>query len=216
MRQVTSADDPLFVFVDESGDLHPCLKGSDSLVLSAFATKRPDSVSTTLNSLRYQLLSKGVGIPNFHAADDSRIIRAQFLLSLQSLTDCQGISLALRKTLKMSTSDLKGIYVEILSRLISEIIQSAVQYSQIVLLVDLTLDRTSRAAAKRKLKQLFLSLGIKNYVYFQSMKRDACGQVADYLAWSHFQSFERGSDEYLKKVIKAIDLKVSEFDDPLG
>jgi hypothetical protein len=48
------------------------------------------------------------------------------------------------------------------------------------------------------------------------MKRDSCGQIADYLAWSHFQKVERKTDLYLRLITEAFETQFLELDDPPG
>lgn len=216
VQSATNTANTLFVFIDESGDLLPLNKGSEVLVISAFATEQPLEVTSRINKLRYELLQKGFGVSNFHAADDSRLIKTQFIQSLDGLEDCRAISIAFRKSPSSTTSDMKALYIKMLCQVTSELIYYTKTGALMVVLIDLTLDRNSRAAAKRKLKELFLSSNQRNYIYFQSMKRDVCGQVADYLAWSHFQNIGRRNDKYLTQMRKVLELKINELDDPLG
>ena len=88
--------------------------------------------------------------------------------------------------------------------------------SNLILLIDLTLDQASRAEAKRVLKRLCRSFEIKNYIYFLSMKRDGCGQIADYLAWSHFQSLERANHSYFLEVKRFFEIFEVGLSDPPG
>jgi hypothetical protein len=208
--------DSIYLFIDESGDLLPYELGSSNLVLAAFATTSPNLISSKINELRYQLLSSGVGISNFHAADDSRVIRSEFLRNLIDLPDCMGISIGVQKAMEFTITDVKALYIKMLLALVKEIVKASELNVTLIILIDLTLDRTSRSEAKRVLKSLCRNFGIKNYIYFQSMKSDGCGQIADYLAWSHFQSLERENPNYLfemKRLINAIEIQL---DDPPG
>ena len=208
--------DSIYLFIDESGDLLPYELGSSNLVLAAFATTSPNLISSKINELRYQLLSSGVGISNFHAADDSRVIRSEFLRNLIDLPDCMGISIGVQKAMEFTITDIKALYTKMLLALVKEIVKTSELNVTLIILIDLTLDRTSRSEAKRVLKNLCRNFGIKNYIYFQSMKSDGCGQIADYLAWSHFQSLERENPNYLLEMKRLINAREIQLDDPPG
>jgi hypothetical protein len=117
--------DSIYLFIDESGDLLPYELGSSSLVLAAFATTSPSLISSKIHELRYQLLSSGVGISNFHAADDSRLIRSEFLRNLVDLPACMGMSIGVHKAIESTVPDIKTLYIKMLLDLVQEFVKTS-------------------------------------------------------------------------------------------
>jgi hypothetical protein len=214
--QLTEPSSAMFVFIDESGDLLPKGLGSNHLVLSAFLTLSPSSNASTIVDLRYRLLSKGLNIESFHATDDSRLVRREFLEQFATFGDCLAISVGVKKEGTQTSQLLLEKYKQMLKTIAKEIVALNTDKLPIILLIDLTLDKYSRSEAKRELKYVFLSSKIDNFIYFQSMKRDFCGQIADYIAWSHFQKVERENDSYLLKIGENLKMRFLVLDDPPG
>lgn len=213
---ITELDTPIYVFVDESGDLLPKGLGSDHLVLSAFVTKSPSSAATVIGELRYSLLSRGFNIESFHATDDSRLVRFEFFQQFSKIDDSLGISTGIEKKGNETSQVLTGIYIKLLEEIVKEVVSLNTSKSPIALLIDPTLDKGYRSEAKRKLKHVLLSSSLSNYIYFQSMKRDFCGQIADYIAWSTFQKLERKNDSFFLQIEENLELRVLNLDDPPG
>jgi hypothetical protein len=213
---VTKPNTPFYVFVDESGDLLPKGLGSDHLVLSAFVTKSPSLASTVISELRYRLLSEGFNIENFHATDDSRLVRIEFFKQLTKIGYSLGISTGIEKERHATSQELTGLYIELLEGVLEEVVRINNSQAPITLLIDSTLDKRCRSEAKRKLKHVLLASKLRNFIYFQSMKRDFCGQIADYIAWSTFQKLERKNDSYFLQIEENLELKVVDLDDPPG
>ncbi len=213
---LTDSEPSIFVFVDESGDLLPKEVGTTHLVLSAFITKSPSVAACKVNKLRYSLLSRGFNFENFHAADDSRLVRFEFLKQIREIRDAKGVTIGIEKMENTTSHKLVGIYIKLLAQIAAEVIRLNVNNSPITFLIDPTLDKKSRSEAKRVIKHVFNSSNQRNLIYFQSMKRDSCGQIADYLAWSHFQKVERKTDSYLQIIMDSFETRFLELDDPPG
>jgi len=214
--QLTEPSSAIFIFIDESGDLLPKGLGSNHLVLSAFLTLSPSSIASSIVNLRYRLLGKGLNIESFHATDDSRLVRREFFQQFTTFGNCLAISVGIKKEGTQTSQSLLEKYKQLLKAIAKEIVALNTDKLPIILLIDSTLDKYSRSDAKRELKYVFLSSKIDNFIYFQSMKRDFCGQIADYIAWSHFQKVERDNDSYLLKIGENLKMRFLVLDDPPG
>lgn len=213
---VTDSKPSIFVFIDESGDLLPKEAGTTHLVLSAFITKSPSVAAYIVSNLRYSLLSRGFNIETFHATDDSRVVRFEFLQQIQKIRDASGVTIGIEKIDGTTSKRLITMYIQSLARIAKEVVKLNVDNAHVTFLIDPTLDKKSRSEAKRVIKHVFSSSNQRNLIYFQSMKRDSCGQIADYLAWSHFQKVERKTDLYLRLITEAFETQFLELDDPPG
>ncbi|MFM8782892.1 MAG: DUF3800 domain-containing protein [Actinomycetota bacterium] len=213
---ITDSEPSIFVFIDESGDLLPMEAGTTHLVLSALITKSPSAAANIVSNLRYSLLSKGFNIETFHATDDSRLVRSEFLQQIRKIRDAIGVTIGIKKMEHTTSKEVIGIYIQSLAQIAAEVVRLNVDNVQVIFLIDPTLDKKSRSEAKRAIKYVFSSSNQRSMIYFQSMKRDFCGQIADYLAWSHFQKVERKTDYYLRLITEAFNTKFLELDDPPG
>lgn len=61
------------------------------------------------------------------------------------------------------------------------------------------------------IKPLFKKYQVDFHIFFQSMKTDHNGQIADYIAWSKFKQLERGESRPWDLLRQSISLSETEI-----
>jgi len=185
----------LFIYIDESGNFDFTTKGTRHLVFGVFTTNQPLENSAQLAKLKYELLTKGIDIANFHASEDLRVVRDRVFEIINSNSSCRAISMWLDKQDLDSTEfGAIGVY-KILGNQISKYIGDIALASgtqKLVIIFDKALTRKDQNAVFSALKPNFSVLGLPYHLYFHHVTKDFNGQIADYLAWARFISLERG------------------------
>ena len=67
--------DPVYIFLDESGDLGFTNSGSRFFVLTSVVMQRPFLLYKALDDLRYTCLEEGAEFEYFHCANNTRQVR---------------------------------------------------------------------------------------------------------------------------------------------
>jgi len=185
----------LFIYIDESGNFDFTTKGTRHLVFGVFTTNQPLENSAQLAKLKYELLTKGIDIANFHASEDLQVVRDRVFEIINSNSSCRAISMWLDKQdLDSREFGAIGVY-KILGNHISKYIGDLALASgtqKLVIIFDKALTRKDQNAVFSALKPNFSVLGLPYHLYFHHVTKDFNGQIADYLAWARFISLERG------------------------
>ena len=81
-----NANKPLFVYVDESGNLDFTSSGTAHYVLAAVATTDPFYSASELQKLKYNYLDNGkANIEYFHASEDRQFVRDDVLSIIKEI-----------------------------------------------------------------------------------------------------------------------------------
>ena len=184
----------LFVYIDESGNFDFSASGTKHFVMTAFVTTDPMQTATKLARLKYSLLSQGVNLSNFHASEDSQRVRNQVFSQIAELKNVSAHTLWLKKhDLPAQAKSTSAIY-ELLGIELAKL--AAVEannrdVTSVVLVFDKTLTNREEQAFRSKSKALLTRLKYPLHLYFHNVSKDYNGQVADYIAWSHYVALER-------------------------
>lgn len=185
---------PVFVFIDESGNFDFSEKGTRHFVMAAVITQDPISSSGVFQKLRYRLLSEGLDIPHFHASEDNQKVRNQFLAELKHAKGVSVLVFAVRKSdLPKENQNAVSVFAMLGNTLVRQLAMhlSAIDFNQILLIFDGALHGKQQHAFLSKLKGALNQTEADYKVYFQNVKYDLNGQMADYVAWAHYVSLER-------------------------
>jgi len=184
----------LYIYVDESGNFDFSKTGTKHFVMAAFATQSPLEGVIKFASLKYSLLESGVNIPNFHASEDSQLVRNQVFDAISGLLDATSYTFWIRKDdPQFSGKGVNDIY-EIFGR---EIGKAAMVESRkrniltVVIVFDKVLKHREQQSFLSRAKTEFSKSNQKFHIYFHNVSKDFNGQIADYLAWAHYVSLER-------------------------
>ncbi|WP_226829253.1 DUF3800 domain-containing protein [Brevibacterium sp. Marseille-P9724] len=193
---------PLYVYVDESGDMEFSAKGSDHFVMSAVITRNPVDTAAKVLALKYELMQHDMERPYFHATEDSPGVRKRMFDTIESLPQFTIRSLWADKHYASPRIHDQGKFYSIFAGALARYIRNAAdgRASSVVMVYDAAITKKNQKAFHAKMKPELKADGTKMRIHFDSIKHDPVGQVADYVAWSHFRSLERADDQYWKRI----------------
>ena len=214
MRNVEEeTDKPLFVYVDESGNLDFSSSGTAHYVLAAVATTDPFYSASRLQELKYEYLKSGKeDVEYFHASEDRQFVRNDVLLTIKELQgkiNVHFIYAQKNKTVPSLQNPVK-FYAKLGLVLSKFIIQyKSDGFSEVVIIFDKCLRGQQQKAFLKEMKAELKGLGKPYKIYFHRTLTDFNGQIADYFAWSKYVWLERDEKRPLTSLRN---IKFTDFD----
>lgn len=208
---------PLYLFLDEGGDLNFSPTGSTYFTITSVAVTRPFVMDVPLTELRFDLLESGLDLQKFHAAEDRQAVRDQvFAIIAQHLKSVRVDSVIVDKCKTgPSVREDAQFYPRMLGYLLKYVLDErglGLQWSDIIVITDRIPINRKRAAIEKAVKttlQAMLPAGAK-YKLLHHESKSCCGlQIADYFNWAIFRAWERGDYRSLTPIIRAV---TSQFD----
>jgi hypothetical protein len=196
--------EPVFVFIDESGNFDFTNRGTRHFVVSAHVTRTPIECGSGLRTLTYEFLSRGLidQVP-FHATSNTVGTRARFVDALcLTAHSCHVISFGIDKCRLEKQLCSPPALLAYLAALMVEELENSLTFRDkvVVLLFDTALTAKRRAAVLRQLKGKLKSSTRTFRVLFRPVKHDVNGQIADHYAWATFRASESQDDSWLRKL----------------
>jgi len=192
-----SSSKDLFIFVDESGNFDFSPSGTSHFVFGAVATFEPAHSSSKMNGAKYQLLSNGFDVSNFHASEDKQTVRDLVIPAIDKLeTISAHVIYGEKRLLAPSLQNPEGIY-SLFGRATIKFFTNDLDITHIrsiTTVFDQTLTKKERSVFEGVIKPELKKLGIRFNIYFHPMKTDSNGQIADYVAWAKYVSLERSEN----------------------
>ena len=194
---------PIYVFIDESGNFDFSSSGTGHFLMAAVIARDPIESSGALQRLKYELLTEGIDEPFFHASEDKQEVRDRVfsvINGIQSLSahviyvDKHRAAPALQNTQRIYSLFGQAIAKYLLLALPQE------HYNQVIIVFDKALPNREQNAFLGQVKPALQKLGRPYRIYFQSVKFDFNGQIADYIAWAHYVSLERNEQRPLAAI----------------
>lgn len=215
MQTIPSAEESVYIFLDESGNLDFSPSGTRYFVLTCVSMTRPFPAYASLDALKYDLIQDGLDLDSFHAAEDNRAVRnAAFDCIGNSLTGIRVDSLIVEKskTGPALTADLR-FYPEMLGYLLKWVLPrlSPQGGDRIVITDTIPIKRQRKAVTKgvQQSLQQMLPGGIRYRIRHHPSRSHYGLQVADYCSWALFRKWERADESYYQKIRGSV---ASEFD----
>ncbi len=185
---------PLFVFADESGNFDFSESGTNHFVLAAVVTAEPVESGNALQRVRYDLLSRGVNLPFFHASTDRQYLRDQVISCIASLNHIAVHTIGFEKSaLNREMQNPASLYVSagiILGSILKHAVREG-EHSSLVFVFDKALSKAQERAFRSGIKPHLAKLGVPFHIVFHNVKYEPNGQIADYFAWARYVSLER-------------------------
>ncbi len=185
----------LFLFIDESGDFDFSSSGSTHFVMAGVLSSQPTATALPLQRLRYQLLESGMNISSFHASPDLQEVRNQVLNEISQISQINThVVFGVKQNLDPNLKSMEKMH----SHFSTLLVQGFLSFPQVqgckklIVVIDQSLPPKKQAAFNLSIKPLFKKHRKEFHIFFQSMKTDYNGQIADYIAWSKFKQLERG------------------------
>ncbi len=196
----------LYVFVDESGNLDFCSKGTKHFVLAAITARAPLSSSQALQSLKYNLLAKNFGgneYQHFHASEDTQAVRNQVFGTIAKLDNIRvNYLIAEKKTHPNYQNDT--FYTLLGSALVKYLLRvhQSSPYEKVIIIFDQALTKKEQGNFLKAVKPTLKKIGTPYAIYFHRTMSDFNGQIADYCAWAKYVALERGEMRPLEQLAK--------------
>ena len=184
----------LFVFIDESGNFDFSNKGTRHFVLGAVVTTEPAVSAGQLIRLRYQLLTDGLDQKYFHASEDRQFVRDKVFEVVAQLSQIRFCAASTDKSeLGEHQQSASVLYSIAGGSLIARVMEICLELGkpELVLIFDKALRASEEKALLKAIKPALKLAGIRYKVYFQNVKFDSNGQIADYVAWANYVALER-------------------------
>jgi hypothetical protein len=195
----------LYVFVDESGNLDFSPSGTNHFVLAAITALAPIESSTSLQELKYSLLSRGQGgedFENFHASEDKQTIRNEVFKKIKQLTNIKINFLYAEKRKTHPKYQNSSFYSLLGSALVKYLLKvhKRSSHEKVIVVFDQALTRKERDSFLKAAKPALKEIGTPYAIYFHRTMSDFNGQIADYCAWAKYVSLERGEGRPLSEI----------------
>lgn len=191
---------PLYVFIDESGNLDFSGRGTNHYVMSAYMTSDPIGCGRSISSLTYEFLARGLDdqVP-FHATTNSVGTRKRVVGSLCSHGHCWVHSIYADKHLAHPSKHRPEVFYSLIGGALAKYLLKALapDHDPVVLMFDSALSARQRGAFLRAVKPVLNQIGRRYWITFKPVREDPNGQIADFYAWSLFRSLEAGDGSWL-------------------
>lgn len=197
--------EPLYIFIDESGNFDFSEKGTKYFTFSALITDNPLKFDNLINRLKLDILTKQqlpelnnqyldrFSIKHFHATEDKQLVRNLFFELIKSMDNIKLNSIVIEKRKTNPTLyDPEKFYTKFLGSLMAYVFQ-AYWFDELCIFVDgCAVDKNKDAFKKGIVKELYRRNSMAKFVlYFPSSSTFSCLQVVDYLSWAIFRKWEK-------------------------
>ncbi|MEQ9309514.1 MAG: DUF3800 domain-containing protein [Balneolaceae bacterium] len=202
---------PLYIFLDEAGNLDFTDKGTEYFILTSLTTFRPFPAYNELVKLRYDLIEYGFNIESFHATEDRQPVRDRVFEVINSKLDefqIDALIVEKRKTGKALQKDIR-FYPEMVGYLLRFVLgkHDLSKYSQVIVVTDTIPLNRKRRAIEGKTKEVLkdcISKGMSFRIMHHNSKSNMCLQIIDYCCWAIFKKWERDDDRSYKLIQEGI------------
>ncbi len=199
---------PIYIFLDEAGNLDFSNNGTEYFILTSLAIERPFQGYKEMVELRYDLLEFGFNIELFHASEDKQAIRDRvfdIICEKQDAYRFDSLIVEKRKT-GPALQTIKRFYPEMVGYLLKYILKEIdlTRYSEVIVITDTIPLKKKRRVIEGETKRLLKQYVPKNKkfrVMHHSSRSNICLQIIDYCCWAIFRKWER-NDERSYKLIK--------------
>lgn len=202
---------PLYVFLDESGNLDFSPNGTRYFVLTGVWLPRPFPCDSDLHSLRFDLIESGLDIEYFHASDDRQPTRDRvFDLIRERIDSFRADALIVEKrridqSLRVDTAFYPRMIGQLLSRIIANCV--AERWTELIVITDrIPVNRKRKAVEKavRTTLSHMLPDQVRHRILHHDSKSCAGLQIADYFNWAIYRAWDRNDRRSLRVVESAV------------
>jgi len=200
------ATDPLYIFIDESGDFNFTASGTRHYTFTAVITPTPYDSVEAITRLRHEILSGDIlscinlgYLENhlchlFHATEDKQPVRDLFFELIGHMGCFQANSIVIRKYRTNPTlREPHVFYPRFLGSLLDYVFK-AYRYSKLCIFVDGTPVNKQKKLFINTIKSEIVKKGPKTpfRIYFPTSASNCFLQITDYVNWAIFRKWEDG------------------------
>jgi hypothetical protein len=202
---------PLYVFLDEGGDLNFSPTGTRFFTLTSVLVQRPFPVDSAMTDLRFDLIEAGLDIEYFHASEDRQPTRDKVFAIIQAalgLFRVDSVIVEKRKTGPSLQADNR-FYPMMMGYLLRYVVNHTdmAQTSEVIAITDRIPVNRKRQAVEKAVKTTLAEMlpqGVRYRVLHHDSKSAISLQVVDYFNWAIFRAWERGDRRSLDIVRSAV------------
>ena len=207
---------PLYIFVDEGGNLDFSPSGTKYFTLTGLTIPRQFPFDPHLSELRFDLLEQGLELECFHAAEDRQATRNRvFSVICHCLNSLRADSVIVekRKTGPSFRADAV-FYPRMMGHLLQYVLNGAKgrKVSEVIVITDRLPVAKKRNAIEKAVKTTLAAM-LPAHLPYRVIHHDSksCSglQVADYLNWAIYRKWDSGDLRSYTPIQPAIH---SEFD----
>ena len=208
---------PLYIFVDEAGDMDFSPKGSKHYMFTFLVKERPFKLHEAITNYRYNLLERNLkhdgrrlDIEAFHASNDNRHIKTELfeIISSFSTNDVKVYSYILEKPKvhPEKRSEKDDFYIANLRYAIERLLDKLSLERNIIIITDrlpLAKNKKTKVKALKKGIKDYLDRHVLNYrheIYHHCSASSANLQIVDYISWAIFRKYESLDDHFYEKI----------------
>ena len=207
-----------YFFFDESGNLDFSLNGSRYYFFGVVTTRDPAPLSVALTGLRYELLSEGLELEYFHAAEDNQAVRSRVFASIAAAGGFEVDVLVVdKRCVHPELHEPWEFYACLAHTLLDAVLRRhADGEERLVIVTDrLPIHRHRKTAEKTFKATLRGALGERPFsiVHHASAAHELL-QVVDYCTWAVQRTWHRGdtrSYELIRPMIRSEYAAVEDF-----
>lgn len=194
-REAPHSPKSQYLFIDESGDFDFAATGTNHFVMAGILTSDPLKTALPLQRLRYTWLERGLNVSSFHASPDLQEVRNSVIEEIVTLSEIEAHVVFGRKDqMHPSLKNVQNLHFHFTTEIVRHHLEAGhiSDDSRLVVVVDQSLPAKGQSSFHASIKPIFKLRKGDFRVFFQSMKTDYNGQIADYVAWAKFKQLERG------------------------
>ena len=211
-------EDVVYIFVDEAGDMDFSAKGSRHYMFNFLVKKRPFNLHEYISSYRYSLLERNLDplngrrldIEAFHAHKDNKYIKEELfnIISTFNKESVKVYSYILEKPKVEPTKreEKDRFYIDNLNYSIQRLLDKLEIDTNFIIITDrLPVQKNKNkmvGALKKGIKEYIKTnaLKIRYDIFHHASASSANLQIVDYISWAIFRKYERGEDNYYKRI----------------
>lgn len=199
------APNPLFVYIDESGDFNYTPSGSKYYIITALATFCPSEKEAELTKLRQDILVGNLGLvldtkylekklsKKFHATEDKQVVRDMVFDEICQMRYCRTYSIVIQKNkLNPALYDSANFYSKFMGYVLKYIFK-AYSFSKISIFVSGIPINDHKATFKKAVVQQIENNGVRKPFTISYPPADSICmlQVVDYINWAIYRKWEK-------------------------
>ena len=206
--QNPDAPQPVYIFLDESGNLDFSPNGTKYFVLTAVSMKRPFAMNQALDSYKYDCIENGIDVEYFHCYHDSKRVRRTVFGLINDcphsiVVDCLVIEKsAISTELQVARRFYPAMFAQLINLTMNEIARDLDSKDEVIVISDTVPINRGRRAVESSVQTTLASAmpRVKHSIRHHQSRSHYGLQIADYCSWSIFRKWEMGDSTWCDQI----------------